>query len=396
MVVGQTMCREGELAEGTLGFRGFDCRGECTLTMNEKGQERSWSFTTEPEITGIERGSSSDGKLEEGDRIVAIDGMLITTAAGGDRFANIAPGEEVTIRYRRDGRIQEATVVAGTRCMPVPEATWGPSRIAPAPRRPDRPRGVARSTVVAPTLRVRREGRGVSVVSPRLAEGVSTLGLIDRTPKGRLGIGFSCQECGTQRVEESDEVVWFFSGPIEVTMVDDGGPGEDAGIQRGDLIKAVNGHRIESDAGGKAFSEIEPDVRVRLTLVKRNGREVEVTVVPKEKTEPSLRVAEVAPLPPDAPRTARGVSRSTIRVPDVRRAPDRPDRVEAPVPAVAEPPEGMPLRYSGTVAGVEVEVRGEPVTVSELEGTRIILINAEGIWIRIRVPEIRRAAGMSR
>jgi hypothetical protein len=56
----------------------------------------------------------------------------------------------------------------------------------------------------------------------------------------------------------------------------------------------------------------------------------------------------------------------------------------------------MPLRYSGTVAGVEVEVRGEPVTVSELEGTRIILINADGIWIRIRVPENRRAIGVRR
>jgi hypothetical protein len=48
------------------------------------------------------------------------------------------------------------------------------------------------------------------------------------------------------------------------------------------------------------------------------------------------------------------------------------------------------------VAGVEVEVRGDPVTVSELEGARIILINADGIWIRIRVPEIRRAVGVSR
>ena len=64
--------------------------------------------------------------------------------------------------------------------------------------------------------------------------------------------------------------------------------------------------------------------------------------------------------------------------------------------ALAEPPEGMPLRYSGVVEGVEVEVRGEPVTVSEVQGARIILINADGLWIRIRVPQTRRDDSDSR
>ena len=46
----------------------------------------------------------------------------------------------------------------------------------------------------------------------------------------------------------------------------------------------------------------------------------------------------------------------------------------------------MPLRYSGVVNGVEVEVWGDPVTVSELRGSRTIYINADGLWIRISVP----------
>jgi hypothetical protein len=248
----------------------------------------------------------------------------------------------------------------------------------------------------ARVARLWRDGGDHVFVTTRRADRGPSLGLIDRTPKGRLGIGFSCQECGTQRVEGSDEVVWFFSGPIEVTAVDDGGPGEEVGLQRGDLITAVDGHAIDSDEGGKAFAGIEPDTPVRLTVMKRNGREVEVTVVPKEKTEPSRRVGTVSPLAPDAPRTARGVTRSTVLVPDARRTPDRPERVEPPVPPAAEAPEGLPLRYTGIVAGVEVEVRGEPVTVSEMEGARIVLINADGIWIRIRVPEIRRSVGVSR
>lgn len=49
-------------------------------------------------------------------------------------------------------------------------------------------------------------------------------------------------------------------------------------------------------------------------------------------------------------------------------------------------PESLPVTYSGTVAGVEVVVRGGPVAVSELRGTRTIIINSDGLWIRIRVP----------
>jgi hypothetical protein len=36
--------------------------------------------------------------------------------------------------------------------------------------------------------------------------------------------------------------------------------------------------------------------------------------------------------------------------------------------------------------GVEVEVRGDPVVVSELEGARVILIRSQGLWIRVRIP----------
>jgi hypothetical protein len=64
-----------------------------------------------------------------------------------------------------------------------------------------------------------------------------------------------------------------------------------------------------------------------------------------------------------------------------------PEAVEVPMPAVViEPPVGLSLRYSGTINGVEIEVRGEPVTVSELKDARTILINADGLWIRISVP----------
>jgi hypothetical protein len=41
------------------------------------------------------------------------------------------------------------------------------------------------------------------------------------------------------------------------------------------------------------------------------------------------------------------------------------------------------------IGGVEVEVRGNPVTVLEMRGARTILINAEGLWLRISIPRER-------
>jgi hypothetical protein len=43
--------------------------------------------------------------------------------------------------------------------------------------------------------------------------------------------------------------------------------------------------------------------------------------------------------------------------------------------------------------GVDVEVRGRPVTVSEVRGARTFIVNADGLWIRITVPARRLPEG---
>jgi hypothetical protein len=47
------------------------------------------------------------------------------------------------------------------------------------------------------------------------------------------------------------------------------------------------------------------------------------------------------------------------------------------------------------MSGVEVEVRGAPVTVSEMIETRTLYINAEGLWIRITVPRRTTLSGLA-
>jgi len=214
-----------------------------------------------------------------------------------------------------------------------------------------------------------------------------------------LGIGFQCTECGTQTDEETGEDVWFFSGPLEVTAVNAAGPADKAGIQRGDIIKAIDGHSLDTDEGGLAFTRITPGESVRVTLVKRNGSEVEVSLVPVETT--ALGVSEgrrgTVGL---APRRSVGVTAPTADpAPRADPAPPRPPRgvpdraAVSAFPGAVAAPEGMPLRYSGSINGVEVEVRGNPVTVSEMHGARTIYINADGLWIRITVPREREVGG---
>jgi membrane-associated protease RseP (regulator of RpoE activity) len=178
--------------------------------------------------------------------------------------------------------------------------------------------------------------------------------------------------------------IWDFSGPIEVIGVDPGGPADLVGIQLGDQITAVNGERLESREGGEIFSRMTPGDSLELTLVKRSGEERLVSVVPV--TSDSLSTAVRL-----RTRGGLGISRSVGPVAGVV-----VPHADLPVPTAAEPPEGLPLRYSGTVEGVEVEVRGAPVTVSEMQDARILLINADGIWIRVRVPARRREAPESR
>ncbi|MBT8398236.1 MAG: PDZ domain-containing protein, partial [Gemmatimonadetes bacterium] len=303
------------MEEGTLGISGLDCVGECTLTIRNEGAERTWSFSTEPRIIGIARGGPAEGTLETGDFLVAIDGILITTREGGRRYANLQPGERVSVRYRRDGRVREGTVRVGSRCRDVSEPVGAAARVAPLPPVPDDPRSVG-VAVVAPRVRVAPDRARTAVSGAERATGLAiapvarptqTGLLAGSTPTGRLGIGFRCTECGTRADEETEENVWFFSGPLEVTAVNVGGPAEEAGIKRGDLIKAIDGKSIDTDEGGLTFTRITPGESVRLTVVRRNGAEEDVSLVPDEAGPVG---APGAPSRVDArePRRAAGVA----------------------------------------------------------------------------------------
>jgi hypothetical protein len=366
--VGEAVACPAGMEVGDIGISGLDCVGECTLSIKEDGSSRSWFFSAEPRVFGVESGGPTDGILESGDLLVAIDGLLITTKEGGQRYANLEPGERIRLRYRRDGRAREASVRVEEGCLDPPNPAGMISRVPPPPTPPDEVRSVG--IAVAPRVRVAPTRRPTPTTGTSSSRGVSRttvprrapVGILETTsPAGSLGIGISCTNCGTRTDEETGEDIWFFSGPLEVTAVNTGGPASGAGIQRGDLIKAIDGNALDTDAGGLAFTRLRAGERVGLTVVKRTGAEVQVGLVPEERTRARRPTRVSEPAPASEPASPRSTG-------------------------VATAPAGMPLRYSGTMSGVEVEVRGDPVMVSEMEGARTIYINADGLWIRITVP----------
>jgi membrane-associated protease RseP (regulator of RpoE activity) len=319
-VAGQTACDE---QAGTLGIQGLRCEG-CTYRMSESGIEEA-RFRTEPEVLALARGFTQGDPLEAGDRIVAIDGALITTLEGSDRLVALRAGQRVTVRVRRDGRVEDLAMVAGSACelrrrlekaevevegIAVPGVRWGhlppPPATAPLPPLPSIP--------ALPPM-------------PALP------------PSAYLGFGLKCGPCGVR-----DGVRFFDDNPPVVTSVVEHGPADEAGLQAEDVILAVDGFDITTVEGGRRFSEIEPGDRVELTV--RRGDERRTLVL-----EAGDRVA--------------------------RREP--PGAMPAPRAAVSDE-----LRFEGQLGDVSIEVRGRPVTVTRDEATGELVIQTAGNLIRIR------------
>lgn len=101
------------LPEGWLGLS-FEC-SRCQVQILGDST-RVWSFAEPPSIVTVEStGPAARAGLRSGDRIVSVDGIGVTTAAGGERFGSIAPGESIAIGYRRGGTTGTVDMVVGTR-----------------------------------------------------------------------------------------------------------------------------------------------------------------------------------------------------------------------------------------------------------------------------------------
>ena len=342
-------CPDGATPRGEIGIASFEC-SNCAIFTSRDDERRSWSFSSEPTVRTVEPGSPADGKIEDGDRLVAIDGHLITTGEGGDRLANLVPGETVSIVVRRGSREKTVTVVPRSECprsggaaaAPVIAASPSPQRVPYVPR-PDRMPAPA----VPPT-----PATGVSVGAvPR-----PTLALL---PSGWFGFGIQCTECRWSVDDEDGTSEWEFSTHPEISSIQAGSPAAAAGLQRGDVLLEIDGESLVTEEGGRRFGSVKPGQNVRWTY-SRDGETRTTTATAAERQAPT------APLAPARPAAGYvGLRSLDYSAPDL-----------------------SALRYSGLVGETSVEVRGAgSVVVNIIDPGREIEIVTADSRTRIRLDD---------
>lgn len=315
-----------------LGIGRISCTA-CSITW--RGAEPSARFGTEPELAPANPSVADGDRVRAGDRLVAVDGELITTEAGAARLLGVRPGDTVGVTVRRDDRTRELEVVAGDPCdvEPPPQPRTAPTAPPAEPEPSPRPTPSADPLPTPP--------------SPRAAPAPAPPSPTEVLPRARLGFAFTCRHCGI------GDDGWVFTSPPTVTGVEPDGPAAEAGFRTGDVLVAVGGHPIASEAGQRAFSTIEPGDRVAWE-VRRDGRVRELALTATEKPEGP------DPAPP-APSTGRSAPPSPAR--DV-------------------------LRYQGRLGDTDVEVRGAPVTVViDEESGEIVIRTSDGVVRLTRVNE---------
>ena len=330
-------CPGGLEPRGDVGIASFECTN-CRISASP-GQ-RVWSFSSEPIVLVVKSGSPADGKIREGDAIVAVDGHLITTGEGGRRLANLTPGQVVSIVVRSGNRERTVEIVPESEC---------PRRSAYAE---------APAVAAAPTTGVPR--RGVAPVTGVVAVGPVPRPTYTLLPSGWFGFGIQCTNCRWSVEDETGKSEWAFSASPEISSVQDGSPADAAGLRRGDVLLEIDGESLISKKGSRRFGSIEPGETVRWTY--RRGGEL---------------------------RTTRATAGQRPDMPSPPPLPDAAPTVYSGQLARAYAPSGVErLRYSGLVGATSVEVRGAgSVVVNIIDPGREIEIITSDSRTRIRLDD---------
>jgi hypothetical protein len=327
-------CGAGAVVVGSLGYSGIEC-SSCSFTLHADGSDRQWKFRAEPVITGVKSGGPADGKLREGDVVVAIGGYLITTQEGGRLFGSITPGEPVVLRIRRDGREAEVAITPAAECARI----QAPAAPAPAAQ-PAMPAPAA-----APTPVMVAEPLAVAVPVPPMPLG------------GRLGMSIECSDCSVKVPEDAKRgeggAVWTFRTAPRIERVEVDGPAAKAGLRGGDELTHIDGVALTSEDGGRRFGAVQPGDTVVLRY-RRNAADTDAVLVaaPQEW---------VVLAPKAGPALTRG---------------ERVVAARAPVPVEET------TRFSGVLGETQVMVTGGPITVTRTETE--IVIRSQDIVVRVR------------
>lgn len=205
--------------------------------LTEPSGARWVHFLTEPTVTDVAADGLASGRLRAGDVVESIDGLLITTARGSRRFADVGrPGAgTVTLGVRRGGRALTLEV------RPCAEP------------RDEPPAADSADVGAAPS-----EGPSPSAIANAPASATPS------AVTGGSGMRLRCHDCRYR------DGIWRFSSPPVVTAVRADGPAARAGLRVGDRLMAIEGEMLGTPAGDGRFSRLSAGDTARWT-VERGG-----------------------------------------------------------------------------------------------------------------------------
>lgn len=395
----------------------------CSECYIQRGAGRV-AYTTAPMISSVESGSPAhQAGLRNGDSIIAIEGLSLTTPEGFEAFARARGGVPVRLTVRKAGEERrDVAVTPSERQSTTSVADFYNERLRIAQR-----------------------------------QGYNALRNSFRSPLGWLGLSLECEQCSSNF--SSRRLQTSFRRPPVVEMVDVDGPAHRGGLRRGDTLIAIDDIELTSRQGGQLFASIEPGQRLMLTI-RRGGtdRRLPITAVARLDATPEelqafneykrmrdsaeaeyrqvlsshvsrasaelrdlermLRETEASRMSADSSRRKLAVIDSVLR--SLRRAESERLRYQGgvgfPMPpqpaAAAHPPQPAqapqvwapavptpmtpgvvyPLRYSNRLRNiVNVEARAPgPVNVTEV-GDSLIVLSMGGYEVKVQLrPEARR------
>ena len=239
-------CGDGIPRTATLGIGLLQCvGGSCTVNARD-GAGRTHDFSTEPRVWRLEANGPAAGVLRDGDQILAVDGVLITTRDGGRRLANLRAGVPVALRIRRGGSERRVSVTPRPGCN-TPSLAVTATAGAPSP-------GSA-------------EGRAGEAAGPRIY----------------FGMELDCGDCGWR--QEGGDWRWVSTQPMRVKAAVPGTPAHRAGLRAGDVVLRINGHALTDRGAGRFFDRLTPGTAVRFE-VRRGTRTVIIPIVPEIRRGP--------------------------------------------------------------------------------------------------------------
>lgn len=254
-------------APGALfGVGGFSC-SNCSFEL--KDGRTTYTFTSEPVVTSAQQG----GSVVNGDVIVAVDGLPITTQAGAERFANPAVGTHVlTVRRGRDR--QDVRMELTSTCP----HTWS-SSFSYSSRGSDGIRAGSGSGAGSRSSSGKGSGmgRGEPVIGGDPLVVINGGGKIEtgNNAIGRFGFGVECRNsCSARRMPNGTYVYSYDDYPV-IAAVRAGSIAERTGLRVGDEIISINGKSILAD---DALMGSDGSDTLKM-VVRRDGKDINVLLL---------------------------------------------------------------------------------------------------------------------